>query len=70
MQHIFYSKYNNGVTFVTDSKPVGGVLDEPFSQLTPLSGGAAVQARQSIQARTVSILCSLAGRYSYSAELA
>jgi hypothetical protein len=39
-----------------------------FSQLTPLSG-VAVQARQSTLAGTVSILCSLAGRYGHSAEL-
>jgi hypothetical protein len=45
------------------------VLDEPHSQLIPLSG-VAVQARQSTKAGTVSILCSLAGRYDYSAELA
>ncbi len=34
--------------------PVAGVLDEPYSQLIPLSG-VAVQARQSISAGTVSI---------------
>ncbi len=49
--------------------PVAGVLDEPYIQLTPLSG-VAVEARQSTQAGTVSILCSLAGRYGYSTELA
>jgi hypothetical protein len=48
---------------------VAGVLDELYSQLTPLSGVAA-QARQSTSAGTVSILCSLAGRYGYSAERA
>jgi hypothetical protein len=48
---------------------VAEVLDEPYSQLTPLSG-VAVQARQSTYAGTMSILCSLAGRYSYPAELA
>jgi hypothetical protein len=47
------------------------VLDEPFSPLTPLSGGVAVQARQSTQVVILSILFSLAGRYDgYSAELA
>jgi hypothetical protein len=53
------------------TSPVAGVLKEPFSQLNPLSG-VAVQARQSTQAGsgTVYILCSLAGRYGYSAELA
>jgi hypothetical protein len=49
--------------------PVTGVLDEPFSQITPLSGVAA-QARQCTWAETVSILCSLTGRFGYSAELA
>ncbi len=44
---------------------VAGVLDELYSQLTPLSG-VAVQARQS----NVSILRCLAGRYGYSAERA
>jgi hypothetical protein len=34
---------------------VAGVLDEPYSQLTPGS----VKARQSTQAGTVSILCGL-----------
>ncbi len=49
---------------------VAGALDEPYSQLTPLSG-VVVQARQSTKARTaVSSLCSLVGRYGYSAELA
>ncbi len=43
-----------------------GVLNEPYSQLTPLSG-VAVQARQSTKAGTVSSLCSLVGRYGYSA---
>ncbi len=47
--------------------PVAGVLDEQYSQRTPLSG-VAVQARQSTEAGRVSILCSLAGRYGYSAE--
>ncbi len=42
---------------------VAGVLDEPFSHLTLLRR-VAVQARQ---AGTVSTLCSLAGRYGYSA---
>jgi hypothetical protein len=45
---------------------VAGVSDEPYSQLIPLSG-VVLQARQ---AGTVSILCSLAARYGYSAELA
>jgi hypothetical protein len=40
---------------------VAGVLDKPYSQLTQLIG-VAVQARQ---AGTVSILCSLGGRYGY-----
>ncbi len=51
---------------------VAGVLGEPFSQLIP-PNGVVVQARQSTQAGTVStvpILCSLEGRYGYSAELA
>ncbi len=48
------------------SKPEAGLLDEPYSQLS----GVAVQARQSTFAGTVSILCSLAGRYVYSAERA
>jgi hypothetical protein len=48
---------------------VAEVLDEPFSQLTPLSA-VAVQVRRSILAGTVSILCSLAGQYGHSAELA
>jgi hypothetical protein len=53
---------------------MAGVLDEPNSQLNPLSG-VAVQARQSTvhrleQAGTVSILGSLAGRYGYSAKRA
>jgi hypothetical protein len=37
--------------------PVASVLDEDYSQLTPLNG-VAVQARQSTSAGTVSILCS------------
>jgi hypothetical protein len=37
---------------------VAGVLDEPYSQLSQLSR-VAVQARQSTEAGTVSILCSL-----------
>ncbi len=40
---------------------VAGVLDEPYSQLTPLSG-VAVQARESTQAATVSILQYVAWR--------
>ncbi len=48
---------------------VAGVLDEHFSQLNQLSG-VGVQARQFTQAGTVSILCSLKGRYGYSTELA
>ncbi len=48
---------------------LAGVLDEPYSQLTQLSV-VAVQPRQPTLAGTVSILCSLAGRYGYSAELA
>ncbi len=51
------------------SCPAAGVLDEPYSQLTPVNG-AAVQAGQSTQAGTVSILCSLAGRYGHSVERA
>jgi hypothetical protein len=46
------------------SDPVTEVLDKTYSQLTPLSE-VAVQARQSTRARTVSILCSLAGRFGY-----
>jgi hypothetical protein len=49
--------------------PVAGVLDDSFSQLTPLRG-VAVQARQRTLAGTVSVLCSQAGRYGYSAERA
>jgi hypothetical protein len=49
--------------------PVTEVLDEPFSQLTPLSG-VAVQACQCTWAETVFILCRLSGRFGYSAELA
>jgi hypothetical protein len=51
--------------------PVAGVLDELYSQLSPLRG-VAVQAPQSTKAgtRTVSILCSIAGRHGFSAELA
>jgi hypothetical protein len=52
-----------------DICPVAGVLDEPFSQLTPLSGGA-VPACQSTFAGTVSNLCSLEVRQGYSAERA
>ncbi len=48
---------------------VVGVLDEAYGQLIPLSG-VAVQARQSTEAGNVIILCSLAGRYGYSAERA
>ncbi len=56
---------------------MAGVLDEPYSQLSPLSG-VAVQARQSTVHRLehndqcpLSILCSPAGRYGgYSAERA
>jgi hypothetical protein len=40
-------------------RSVAGVLDEPFSQLTLLSG-VALQARQSTQAGTVSIICYVA----------
>jgi hypothetical protein len=57
------------LVFTRQCCTVAGVLDEPFYQLTPLSG-VAVQARQSesTNAGTVSILCSLTGRYSYSSE--
>jgi hypothetical protein len=40
---------------------VAGVLDEPYSQLTPLSG-VAVQARQTTKAGTVSRLSYVAWR--------
>jgi hypothetical protein len=50
-------------------QPVSGVLDESYNQLIRLSG-VAVQARQSTQAVTVFILCSLAGWCGYSAERA
>jgi hypothetical protein len=50
------------------SKTVAGVLDEPFNQLTPLSG-VVVQAANPNRLEP-SILCSLAGRYGYSAEMA
>jgi hypothetical protein len=53
----------------TQILPVVGVLYEPYSQLGQLRGVAA-QARQPALAGTVFILCSLAGRYGYSAELA
>ncbi len=43
--------------------PVAGVLDDQLS-------GVAVQARQFYIAGTVSILCSLSGRYGYPAERA
>jgi hypothetical protein len=36
MQHSFYSQYNNGVTFVTDSKLVAGGLDKPFILFAPI----------------------------------
>jgi len=49
--------------------PVAGVLDESYSKLSPLSG-VVVQARQSIIGWNSVILCSLAGRYGYSAERA
>jgi hypothetical protein len=45
---------------------VAGVLDEPYSQLSPLSG-VAIKTRQSTSAGTVSIQWSLAGRYGDSA---
>jgi hypothetical protein len=48
---------------------VAGVLDEPYSQLIPLSG-VAVQARKSSWTGIVSNFCSLEGRYGYCAELA
>ncbi len=48
---------------------IGGSFRRTYSQLIPISG-VAVQARQSMEAGTVSILCSLAGRYGYSAEQA
>jgi hypothetical protein len=52
---------------------VAGVLDESYSQLIPLSGEA-VQSRpaslQRLEPGTVSILCSLEGRYGFSAERA
>jgi len=44
--------------------PVAGVLDEPFSQLTPLSPPAYIGWNRA------HLLCSLAGRYGYSAERA
>jgi|688.fasta_scaffold1227670_1 hypothetical protein len=53
---------------VTVWSPMAGVLDEPYSQLTPRSRVAA-QVRQSTYAGNVSNLCFLAGRYGYSAEL-
>ncbi len=46
------------IVVVPQHSIVAGVLDEPYSQLTPLSG-VAVQARQSTQAGTVFILCRL-----------
>ncbi len=52
--------------------PVAVVLDEPFSQLIPLTW-MALEARLASLHRLEpcpSILCSLAGRYGYSAELA
>jgi hypothetical protein len=48
---------------------VAGVINEPYSQLIHLSV-IAVQAGQSTLAGPVSIICSLAGQYGYSAELA
>jgi hypothetical protein len=51
------------VSTVAHFFPVAGVLDEPYSQLIPLSW-VAVQARKSMS------ILELAGRYNYSAELA
>ncbi len=51
-------------------KYVEEVLDESYSQLTLLSGVAVQARRQSTQAGTASILCTLVGWYGYSAELA
>ncbi len=45
------------------------VLDEPYCQLSPLSG-VSVQARQPTQGGTLPILCGLAGLYGYYAERA
>jgi hypothetical protein len=52
-------------------RAVAGVLDEPYSQLTPLSG-VAVQPADSLHRLEPcpSYLCSLAGRYGYSDERA
>jgi hypothetical protein len=47
-----------------------GVLDEPYSQLTPLSGVAGQTASLLVYICPVSILCSLAVRYGDSAERA
>jgi hypothetical protein len=43
------------VVFTGPDQSEAGVLDKPYSQLTLLSG-VVVQARQSTQARTVSIV--------------
>jgi hypothetical protein len=51
----------------TDECPELGVLDEPLSQLSPLSG-VAVQAAVYIIWNRVHPICSLAGRYGSSAE--
>ncbi len=65
-KQFFFSKTALIVNAVlTDSvfciRTVVGVLDEPYSQLTPLSG-VAVQARVGWNRVGVSILCSLVGR--------
>jgi hypothetical protein len=58
-----------GFPYLDGQLSVVEVLDEPYSKQTPLSG-VVVQVRQSTLAGTESILCSLAGRYGYSAERA
>ncbi len=70
----FFKNNSNQCTapslIVSTYSPVAGVLDEPYSQLTAQLSSSTVQARQYTYAGTVSILCSLAGRYNYSYELA
>ncbi len=65
-QDVWLAKYQQGTEHLSsEMNAVAGILDEPFSQLTPLSG-VAVQARHTLRR----LEPCRAGRYGYSAERA
>jgi hypothetical protein len=59
VRYLFFLLFCVSCHLLAQSKPVVGVLDEHNSQLNPLRGVAV----QDCQPGTVSILCSLAGRW-------